>query len=198
MHLFQHRSLFTQNTCRVLYSIEYSPAAPVDGSLGEPFYIDPIRSSELYESIREAQMYEVPTSSLDRTEPEARAGHEYHVLDGSRVQKRGSPEEDNDDTDDYQTVAPPPSPPVGHDYQELEAPNSLTDEEHSHHTTPVSTTSIASVNEVPNAKDSFKNFHLIYYTHTHIYPQQHSISDGEYELYVPSVVCIYVCIASLL
>ena len=86
-------------------------------------------------------MYEVPTSSLDRTEPESRLDHNYHVLDNSRVPKRGSPEEDND-TDDYQTVNRPLSPSqeaVGHDYQELEVPNSLADEDHSQHTTQVST-----------------------------------------------------------
>ena len=94
--------------------------APVNDSVEEPFYIDPIRRSELYESIRVAQVYEVPTTSL------------------SPGQKKSNSDIKDEDNDNYHTLEPPvvsqgrmtSKEGYGeHDYHELEAPSNHSDED---------------------------------------------------------------------
>ena len=115
------------------------PAAPMNDNLAEPFYIDPVRRSELYESIHGAQMYEVPSTTTSfKKQSEAESEHAYHVLEDMRgSQPKRSTEEDNEDSDEYHTLEPPPSVlgqeregEGGHLYQMLEPPNSLNNEPH--------------------------------------------------------------------
>ena len=130
------------HVCALESCLKFFPSlAPINDDMAEPFYIEPIKmseNSELYESI-EAQMYEVPTTSLKK-QSEDESEHAYHVLEAAmdKSRDRGT-EEDNYDSDDYQTMGPPPSPSVAdqekgregeemeeHDYQELERPSNLT------------------------------------------------------------------------
>lgn len=120
--------------CTALHSLS---AAPINDNLAEPFYIEPVRrreNSELYESIQVAQMYEVPTTSLspDQKQSETQTEPTYHVIE-TASKERGY-EEDDDDSDNYHTLEPPTSVPVGgqrgHEYQELEGPTAVETEEH--------------------------------------------------------------------
>ena len=105
-----------------LYGLS-SSAAPVDNDTGEPFYIDPIQRSDLYESVQTAQMYEVPTNSVSPGQKWSESDH--------TAQKR----DDNDVT--YHTLEPPvtgrgKAGERGHGeqyYHELEAPGNHSDED---------------------------------------------------------------------
>ena len=99
-------------------------AAPTTDSLAEPFYIEATRRSALYESIQTAQMYEVPTSSIN-TETSLDHHHTYHTLEATRSSHHGNSTQYYSESENYQVLEPPSSNigdmEEGHDYHELEA-----------------------------------------------------------------------------
>ena len=112
--------LYTRAIPYVLYT------APTNDSLSEPFYIEATHNSGLYESIRAAQMYEVPTTSLN-VETNLDHRHTYHVLDASRSSQHG-----RNTQLPYHTPQQTPTSEEsmeesgeGHDYHELEAPRNV-------------------------------------------------------------------------
>ena len=97
----------------------YVYIAPVNDNLAEPFYIAPTRNGDaLYQSIDEAQMYEVPI-----TTPESDSQHTYHVLEASRSPQHRGRGEDTANRNVYHTLTPSKQSEMqseeGHDYHEL-------------------------------------------------------------------------------
>jgi tRNA A-37 threonylcarbamoyl transferase component Bud32 len=95
--------------------------APVNDNLAEPFYIAPTRNGDaLYQSIDEAQMYEVPI-----TTPESDSHHTYHVLEASRNPQHRGRGEDTANRNVSHTLTSPKQSEMqseeGHDYHELES-----------------------------------------------------------------------------
>ena len=103
----------------VMYTSTLYCIAPVNDNLAEPFYIAPTRNGDaLYQSIDEAQMYEVPI-----TTPESDSHHTYHVLEASRNPQHRGRGEDTANRNVSHTLTSPKQSEMqseeGHDYHEL-------------------------------------------------------------------------------
>lgn len=151
--------------------------APVNDSVEEPFYIDPIRRSELYESIRVAQVYEVPTTSL------------------SPGQKKSNSDIKDEDNDNYHTLEPPvvsqgrrtSKEGYGeHDYHELEAPSNHSDED----------TDDEPVEQSNAVRESFilylSQFYLPIYSIVNLMKTVQLMSSMSHVWYVYYIIIIYV------